>query len=282
MFKPLRFNKLLKAVPGLSHLVHTPHSTAHVHIAKTVEIQKTREVASASKGKKEIHAHETITEDITVKTNKTVKHAHVQEDIDVKAVKTDGMTDTLAHVHATRIGVAQIEMTPPHLPREETPIYSRTHNHLVNKLDTPCAVCGVRKSTLDDPKENPFGATAIETHHYPLERSLLDACDPKKVSVIFPQVKDRDSLEEFIDSEENMMVLCDVHHRHPLYGIHHLVAPDFFVQSFLYGGYQVATDEEHVEQVRIANEKIVNKHHAFTMKVEEKVTEDVVIRKKHS
>ena len=100
----------------------------------------------------------------------------------------------------------------------------------------------------------------METHHYPLERSLLNACDPRKIHVIFPQVKDYASLEEFVDSEANMMVLCDVHHRHPHYGIHHLLAQDFFVQPFLYGGYQVVAEEEEVGKIMAANERVIQRH----------------------
>lgn len=156
------------------------------------------------------------------------------------------MTDILSHVHAITKGDPTIEMSPPHPPSEETPAYAKAHHHLVYELDSPCAMCGVRQSTLNDPKENPFGAAAIETHHYPIPRHLLDACDPRKVGIVFPQVTDRASLETFIDSEHNLMVLCDIHHRHPLHGIHHLPAADFFIQVFLLGGYEVivgAADE---------------------------------------
>lgn len=139
-------------------------------------------------------------------------------------------------------------------------MYLRTHHHLVDKLNSPCAICGVCKSTLHNPKENPFEAKDIETHHYPIERSLLNACDIKKLHAIFPQIKDHASLESFIDSEENMMVLCDIHHRHPHYGIHHLLAQDFFIQPFLYGGYQVVADEEDAAKVMAANERVIKRH----------------------
>jgi hypothetical protein len=120
-------------------------------------------------------------------------------------------------------------------------------------------MCGVRNSTLHDPKENQFGAKAIETHHYPIERSLLDACDPLKVGVVFPQVKDMQTLNDFVDSEHNLMVLCDVHHRDPLHGIHHLTPQDFFVQPFLLGGYQVVTTKDQEAEVEKEDEALVEK-----------------------
>ncbi|MGH2506406.1 MAG: hypothetical protein ACRDHZ_03170, partial [Ktedonobacteraceae bacterium] len=205
---------------------------------------------------------------ITTKTTPvTHRKAHktteieVMTETEVTTTKTPNgkavASETLSHVHATVEGVATVEMTPPHPPREETPEYVRTHHHLAKVLDSPCAMCGVRNSTLKDPKENPFGAKAIETHHYPIERSLLDACDPKKIGIVFPQVKDQASLEAFVDSEHNMMVLCDVHHRHPLHGIHHLTPQDFFVQPFLIEGYEVVVTKEDEAKAMAIDEQLV-------------------------
>ncbi len=270
MFKPLRFNELLKAVPGMAHLQLTPHAAEHaktqtyVHVREQIEVDSNR---GSNHGSKETHTHEKIKEDITIERKKGQKvteiHEQITKDIDIKKVAGHDdttTTTTLQHVHATVFGVAEVEMTPPHPPREETPIYARTHHRLVFTLDTPCAICGVRHSTLSNPKENLFHALAVETHHYPIERSLLNACDPRKLKVIFPQVKDRESLEAFIDSEENMMVLCDIHHRHPHYGIHHILAQDFFVQPFLFSGYQIAAEQEEAKKVMIANERIIRSH----------------------
>lgn len=67
-------------------------------------------------------------------------------------------------------------------------------------------------------------------------------------------------MEAFIDSEENLMVLCDIHHRHPHYGIHHILAQDFFVQPFLFSGYQVVAELEDAKKVMIANERVIRSH----------------------
>jgi hypothetical protein len=268
MFKPLRFNDLLKAVPGLNHLKLTPQAAHHRQTTRVHEHVETDEVRATEQEVRRTHVKEDIEEEVHVKTGKKFKttevHEKITQDIHVKKVERNGPDSddgsTISRVHATTFGVAEIEMTPPHPPREDTPIYARTHHHLVQTLDTPCAICGVRNSTLDTKRENPFNAQAIETHHYPIERSLLNACDPRKVHVIFPQVKDYDSLEAFIDSEENMMVLCDIHHRHPHYGIHHILAQDFFIQPFLMGGYQVVAEPEEAEKVMKANERVLQRH----------------------
>ncbi|MBA2391145.1 MAG: hypothetical protein H0V70_00180 [Ktedonobacteraceae bacterium] len=270
MFKPLRFNELLKAVPGLAHLQLTPQAAHHAKSQTYVRVREQIEVdskRSPNHGGKEGHVHERIKEDITIERQKGKKvtqvHGQIVKDIDVtRKAGHDEVTETttLQHVHATVFGIAEVEMTPPHPPREDTPLYMRTHHRLVITLDTPCAICGVRHSTLSNPRENPFHAQAIETHHYPVERSLLNACDPRKLGVVFPQVKDRKSMEAFIDSEENLMVLCDIHHRHPHYGIHHILAQDFFVQPFLFNGYQVVADLEDAKKVMVANERVIRSH----------------------
>ena len=272
MFKPHRFNPLLKALPNLTHQKQV--SNKHVHgrtqedLLKEVDVKKTTTVAGG-----QTHTTKEVVEAQVTTTETPAGHGKVHRTTDVEAsaevtqtttsTKKGGGTETvqtteiLSHVHTTTEGVAAVEMTPPHPPREETPQYVKAHHHLVHVLDEPCAMCGVRNSTLHDPKQNPFGATALETHHYPIERSLLDACDPAKVGVVFPQVKDRASLEAFVDSEANLMVLCDIHHRHPLHGIHHLTPQDFFVQPFLLEGYQVVATEEQAAQVQATDEKLI-------------------------
>ncbi|TMC20915.1 MAG: hypothetical protein E6J34_11270 [Chloroflexi bacterium] len=271
MFQPLRFNPLLKAIPGLAHLKLTPQAAhhakthAHVHTDEQIELDRLQALPG---GIKETHVHEHITKDVKVDTKRgrsaTELRQHITEDIKVRRIEGTGDTtsDTLTHVHATVVSVAQIEMTPPHPPREDTPIYHRSHHHLVHTMDTPCAICGVRRSTLHHPHENPFGAQDLETHHYPIERSLMNACDPKRLHIMFPQIKDYATLEEFIDSEANLMVLCDIHHRHPHHGIHHLLAQDFFIQPFLYNGYEVVADPKEAAKVMAENEKVIRRHTA--------------------
>lgn len=270
MFKPHRFNPLLRAFPNLVHKEKVSkklvHGRTHEELRKEAEVKQT---TVTEHGKthttKEVVETEVRTKETPAEHGKVHKTTEVEEKVAVIKTVAPAHTsngeasETLSHVHATVEGVATVEMTPPHPPREETPAYTQAHHHLTRELDSPCALCGVRNSTLDNPKENPFGATAIETHHYPIERSLMDACDPKKVGVVFPQVKDQATLEAFIDSEHNLMVLCDIHHRHPLHGIHHLTPQDFFVQPFLIKGYQVVVTKEEEEKALALDEKLIEK-----------------------
>jgi hypothetical protein len=150
---------------------------------------------------------------------------------------------SITHIHQTPVEVASVEMTPPHPPRIETPEYQKAHSFLINKQGRGCQVCGVTKRTLRSLKRNPFAAKQIETHHYPIERSLMDACDPVKVHKAFPQVYDQATLAAFVDSPANLIVLCDVHHRSVDYGIHHLLTQDWVIQPFLKDGYQIAATQ---------------------------------------
>ena len=144
-----------------------------------------------------------------------------------------------AHAQAVAVGPGEQELYPPHPPREDTPEYRHTHDLMVNQQDTPCRICGVRKSTLGDPVQNPFRAKDLESHHYPIQRELIDAVDFAKAAVDFPQITDRASLIAFVDSPENMWIICDVHHRGETTGIHHLPVADWIIQRYLFDGYVV-------------------------------------------
>lgn len=169
------------------------------------------------------------------------------------AIKATGV---LAHVHETIEGVASVELTPPHPPRVETPEYQKAHNFLINRKNSPCQVCGVTKRTVKNAAKNPFGAKQLETHHYPIERSLADACDPLRVHQDFPQVYDMATLAAFVDSPANLIVLCDVHHRSVEHGIHHLLPADFAVQKYLRAGYLVAATQADAATVEAQDERV--------------------------
>lgn len=145
-----------------------------------------------------------------------------------------------AHATADEETKGLEEMYPPHPPRKDTPEYRATHVLLVHTLDMPCRDCGVRTSTLGDPLCNPLGAKQLETHHWPLQREFADALDPVKVHKEFPDVTDRHSLNMFIDSPKNMLVLCDIDHRSKTRGIHHINESLEACKRFLLDGYIIA------------------------------------------
>jgi len=118
------------------------------------------------------------------------------------------MSDLPVHTTVDEETKNLLEFYPPHPPRTSTPEYNATHVLLTHTLNMPCRDCGVRHTTLADPIANPLGAKDLETHHWPLQREFADAIDPMKVNKEYPEVTDRDSLNKFIDSPKNMLVLC--------------------------------------------------------------------------
>lgn len=169
------------------------------------------------------------------------------------------MTTICEHCHMTHEGVENCEYTPPHPPRTETPAYHKAHTFLIHEKKAPCVSCGVNIDTLANTTINLLGSTQMESHHYPIERSLMDACDPIKVHRDFPVVYDAATLAVFVDSPANLIVLCDVCHRSTEHGIHHLLTQDWIIQKYLYTGYIVAgsaagaaailAQDEHIEQL---------------------------------
>lgn len=147
--------------------------------------------------------------------------------------------------HAVNRRLMETIAYPEHDPRTQSEEYKRVHHHLVVELDEPCWVCGVRQSTLNDEAQNPHGARQMETHHFDLEWALANAADPAKVLAAFPDMgaADEPHLRAWLDSRDNMLVLCDVHHRHPHYGIHEISHPAWIAQKWLRDGWDLVTGE---------------------------------------
>lgn len=163
------------------------------------------------------------------------------------------MTDASRATHLART-LQEVALYPPHPPRRPTARYTKAHRKLVKDLDRPCLVCGVRNSTLKDPTQNPWGAKAIESHHRLVEDSLANAIDVEKFNrKVVPALLRRSgdaakygrpfTLDEMHDwihgDEDNLWILCDIHHRHSLVGIHAITGPIWGVQDLLVDGYDL-------------------------------------------
>jgi hypothetical protein len=129
---------------------------------------------------------------------------------------------------------------PAHDARRETPAYKAVHHKLTVEQDRPCLICGVRNSTLHDDTKNIFGARQMETHHHVIEWALANAVDVDYFNArLLPSLRrqhpDRadyrnnfaqQQVLDWIDhGEDNLWVLCDVHHRAPYLGIHEITFP---------------------------------------------------------
>lgn len=154
------------------------------------------------------------------------------------------MADVPAHEVTRRL--TESVMYPEHSPRKQSAEYRKVHHHLVYELDEPCWVCGVRRSTLGDPKHNVRGSKEMETHHGVIEWALANAVDPAKILADFPDMKEATdpALRDFLDGPENMWVLCDVCHRSPHYGIHGITYPAWRAQRYFRDGWDLAKGDQ--------------------------------------
>lgn len=116
---------------------------------------------------------------------------------------------------------------PPHDPRTASAEYRQVHHRLVVELDTPCWICGVRHST----------GGAMETHHAHVEWAAAGGVDLARIMQDWPDLSDRAALERWLDSEGNMLVLCALHHRGPLTGIHSITYPAWLLQRYQGSGW---------------------------------------------
>lgn len=136
-------------------------------------------------------------------------------------------------VHRT---IREFIVTPDHEPREDDPYaaeYRAARHHAIDVLDSPCWICGIRKST----------GGRMETHHSVIEWSLANGIDPKKLAADFPEldISDEESFRKWLDSEGNLLVLCDVHHR-GFPGIHSVTYPPFRAQRYAKDGVELLKD----------------------------------------
>lgn len=124
---------------------------------------------------------------------------------------------------------------PAHDPRTESAEYKAVHHHLVYELNEPCWICGITHDAGGN----------METHHAVVEWALANAVDPKKIMADWPAMGEATdpALRKWLDSEGNMLVLCETHHRGGLYGIHMVSYPAWLAQRYLFDGYDLATGE---------------------------------------
>jgi hypothetical protein len=145
----------------------------------------------------------------------------------------------VAEIHLNRRYLDEMAFYPMHDKRAETPEYKKVHHHHAVELDLPCLVCGVKNSTLKT-AENRYRSKAMETHHHVIEWALANAISADKFNkILLPSLAHRhqdkpeyktpftqQQVSDWVDhSEDNLWVLCDVHHRAKFFGIHEITYP---------------------------------------------------------
>ena len=129
---------------------------------------------------------------------------------------------------------------PEHGPREDDVhyhIFNRAQHHLIHVLKVGCWIGG---ATIDQIKAGLpdghlcQGATQLEAHHAVAEWAGLSEIDWNKVAADFPQLgihSDEDFLNA-AESEGGLQILCNIHHRGSLRGIHSITEPVWKLQRY--------------------------------------------------
>lgn len=112
------------------------------------------------------------------------------------------------------------EYYPNHEQRTESKTFRETKTHW-HKMGAVCWICKTKDK--------------IEIHHRFVEWAMAHAIDKQKLMEAHPDFEHYDDpnwLELFIDSIYNTVPLCELHHRHPWYGVHHNPNPTWEIQRY--------------------------------------------------
>lgn len=102
---------------------------------------------------------------------------------------------------------------PEHIKRgAESPEFEENKREMIASGDN-CWICGGTAESTGAP---------LEGHHYNFEWALANSIDIDKVQKYFPDATD---ISTFLDSKENLLILCARCHRSNLYGIHMVTMP---------------------------------------------------------
>ena len=173
--------------------------------------------------------------------------------------------DSSQEIHGEFDLLEEASYFPQHSKRKGSRAFKDIHHKLVIEEDTPCYICGVTHSVLSDSQKkqdralNPHVASQIELHHAVVEWSLANAVDPVKFNQtvrldlmknnpdnpLYQEEMTQQQILDWVDhGPDNLMVLCDVHHRHPYYGIHKVSYPKWLPQRIFTDQFIKEVDEK--------------------------------------
>lgn len=139
----------------------------------------------------------------------------------------------IVKAHDQKVTHSYIVRYPDHQAREGDEHYADFH-HIHNewKKDPEKWQCAIGKArndfsecTLDQP---------LELHHSHIEFSLQNGVDLKWLEVVYPGVSDPTQVGAWVESADNLQVLCIFHHR-GAGGAHTASASDFEAEKFVRG-----------------------------------------------
>lgn len=115
---------------------------------------------------------------------------------------------------------------PPHPPRKSDPHYRDFDAYRRRTKKT--ARCAVAVEVADD---TDCGG-GLELHHSHVEFSLQNGVDLARLEHVYPGISNPDEVGAWVESADNLMWLCEKHHRSSV-GIHAAAAADFEAAKFV-------------------------------------------------
>ena len=115
---------------------------------------------------------------------------------------------------------------PDHEPREGDPHYADFNAYRRKTKDTAKCVIGAHR---EDFTECDGG---LELHHAHIEFSLQNGVNLEWLEKDYPGVSDPDKVGAWVESADNLIWLCEKHHR-GVGGIHHASASDYEAEKYV-------------------------------------------------
>jgi hypothetical protein len=115
---------------------------------------------------------------------------------------------------------------PPHEPREGDKNYKDFEAYRKATAGTAKCAIGQHRGDFTD------CAGGLELHHAHIEFSLQNGVDLVWLEKDYPGVSNPDEVGKWVESADNLMWLCEKHHR-GVGGIHHASASDFEAEKYV-------------------------------------------------
>jgi hypothetical protein len=146
---------------------------------------------------------------------------------DVFDGEEDAALAPTVNAHVVSRTLKESVYTPTHPQRgNSTPEFQASKDALEKESPT-CYICGRTAEQSGAP---------LEGHHVHLEWSLANSADLAKIQTEYPNATD---IAEWLDSVDNLLLLCARCHRSPLYGVHMVTMPAWIAQRYQLDGWDL-------------------------------------------
>ena len=153
--------------------------------------------------------------------------------------KNQPLDAPLVNAHAVSRALHETVYTPTHPKRGDSSAEFKASKEALEKETPGCWICGTTDAVL-------------EGHHLGVEWSLINSVDLAKIRETFPQAK---SLEDWLDSTENLILLCPEHHRGVGYGVHEITMPAWIVQKYQLEGWDLVNGPNHTSMAALDHDE---------------------------